>query len=317
MLRFMRKQRDVSFSRSTPVSGVDQSLRTGPLSGSEIEYARVVLRVCQMSYGAREYSALMGGTDVDPDSVIWNARPFLDRATGLIFCRPRSGQPPIPWLPTPSPLSDLIIREIHQDLFHMGVPSTVNELLRSYWIPRCRRAVRTVLVRCVSCNRQQSTSEELDCLSSEEGALPKFRVEPSRPFENTGLDHFGPLLLRDGSKIWVLLFTCAVTRAIHLEIVQSLDVKETSLAIRRFFAKFGKAKFFISDNGPSFVTLAKCLRVVLSWNLIPPAAPWWGGFWERMVGTVKRSFRKTLGNSSLSSSELHTVLCELEDRINR
>jgi hypothetical protein len=154
-------------------------------------------------------------------------------------------------------------------------------------------------------------------IGTEEGALPSFRTQATRPFQNTGIDHFGPLILRDGSKVWCLLFTCAVTRAIHLEVVTSLDAKETSLAIRRFIARRGKADFFISDNGRAFLCMAKLLKGVVSWEHIPAAAPWWGGFWERMVGTVKRSCKKTLGNSSLSLQELQTVLTELEDRINR
>ncbi|GFS52655.1 integrase catalytic domain-containing protein [Trichonephila clavipes] len=54
----------------------------------------------------------------------------------------------------------------------------------------------------------------------------------------------------------------------------------------------------------------------ISWKFIPPQAPWWGGFWERLIGLVKKTLRKTLGKTSLNHEELHTVLCDCESLIN-
>ena len=45
-------------------------------------------------------------------------------------------------------------------------------------------------------------------------------------------------------------------------------------------------------------------------------APWWGGFWERMVGSVKRCLKKTVGRAYLSFEELRTVLMEVERTLN-
>ena len=76
--------------------------------------------------------------------------------------------------------------------------------------------------------------------------------------------------------------------------------------------------FFISDNGTSFVALAKALRRSnLSWRTLPEAAPWWNGFTERMVGSVKNAAKKTCGRRSFSRNQLETVLCQLEASINR
>ena len=52
--------------------------------------------------------------------------------------------------------------------------------------------------------------------------LPKTPVSEATPFSRTGLDYLGPLHTKDNGvvrKIWICLFTCLVTRAIHLEIV--------------------------------------------------------------------------------------------------
>ena len=57
----------------------------------------------------------------------------------------------------------------------------------------------------------------------------------------TGLDHAGPLYCCDfpGKKFYVLLFTCTVIRAVHLELVDSMSCEATVMALRRFFARRG------------------------------------------------------------------------------
>ena len=53
--------------------------------------------------------------------------------------------------------------------------------------------------------------------------LPKDRIKPAPPFTNVGLNFAGPLFLKDsGEKAYICLFTCAVTRAIHLELVSNM-----------------------------------------------------------------------------------------------
>ena len=45
-------------------------------------------------------------------------------------------------------------------------------------------------------------------------------------------------------------------------------------------------------------------------------APWWGGFFERLIQNTKRCLRKTLRNAKLNYDELHTVLVEVEGTLN-
>ena len=53
-------------------------------------------------------------------------------------------------------------------------------------------------------------------------ALPRHRLEATQPpFTNTGIDYFGPMnvvIFRRSVKRYGLLFTCLVTRAVHIEI---------------------------------------------------------------------------------------------------
>jgi Family of unknown function (DUF5641) len=46
-------------------------------------------------------------------------------------------------------------------------------------------------------------------------------------------------------------------------------------------------------------------------------APWWGGWWERMVGLVKNLLKKGIGRTSLYSDELETLMIRIEAVINQ
>ncbi len=52
------------------------------------------------------------------------------------------------------------------------------------------------------------------------------------------------------------------------------------------------------------------------WKFIVPRSPWWGGWWERLIESVKSAIRKTLSVKYVSRSELETFLHETEVCVN-
>ncbi|GFS59883.1 integrase catalytic domain-containing protein [Trichonephila clavipes] len=160
------------------------------------------------------------------------------------------------------------------------------------------------------------------------GLLPQDRVIDAAVFEIVGLYLAGPLILKNGEKNWILILTCAVYRAVHLELLTSISTESFLLRLRRFIARRGRPSVIYSDNGTSFkgayrlyqkVNLEKLKNVELNpipCKFIPPQAPWWGGFWEKLIGPVKRSLRKTLGKTSLNQEEMYTFFCDCESLIN-
>lgn len=54
----------------------------------------------------------------------------------------------------------------------------------------------------------------------------------------------------------------------------------------------------------------------IKWSFIVELAPWMGGFYERLVGLVKRALRKTIGRKLLSVEQMTTLLKECEAVIN-
>ena len=51
--------------------------------------------------------------------------------------------------------------------------------------------------------------------------------------------------------------------------------------------------------------------------MIPPRASWFGGFYERIVGALKRSLKATLFQVNTSEDELRTIITEIEEALNR
>ena len=54
----------------------------------------------------------------------------------------------------------------------------------------------------------------------------------------------------------------------------------------------------------------------VTWKFIVERAPWWGGFWEHPIQSVKRSLSKNIGRSNLTYEQLSTLIVEVESIIN-
>ncbi|XP_037942560.1 uncharacterized protein LOC119675433 [Teleopsis dalmanni] len=165
--------------------------------------------------------------------------------------------------------------------------------------------------------------------------LPIERVTVSKPFVTTGIDFAGPLYItstdnkNDFKKAYIMLFTCAATRGIHLELVADLTVESCINALRKFIARRGTPSIIISDNAKTFKR--SCMEVQkleqlmektrinqfavangIKWKFIPERAAWWGGFWERLVRTVKNCLKAAIGKARLTFYEMDTLLTEVK-----
>ena len=116
------------------------------------------------------------------------------------------------------PLSLLVIQNIHGENFHVGREHTLALLRQHYWIPACRGLIRRILHNCLRYKRDR--------------ALPKPTFMGDLPFNNTGVDCFGPYYVKKSKmtrttkgvkKCYGVLFTCLTTRAIHIELAGDLS----------------------------------------------------------------------------------------------
>ena len=153
------------------------------------------------------------------------------------------------------------------------------------------------------------------------------------PFSVTGVDFTGALFVRymnKEQKVYICLFICANTRAIHLEVVIDLTEETFLLAFRRFAGRRSLPKLMISDNTSTYQSAAKELEKMFSsatfseqlmkqgttWQFIPKRAPWYGRFWERLIGLTKTTLKKVLGRTFISLITLQTLVVEIEAVLN-
>ena len=115
-----------------------------------------------------------------------------------------------------------------------------------------------------------------------------------------------------------------------MELTIRLDATAFLMAFRRFSGRRGLPATLLSDNAKPFKSSSREIEKIpgsrevvqymanngVTWKFIVERAAWWGGFWERLVQTVKRTLREVLGRSCLSFDELSTLLVEVESVVN-
>ena len=129
-------------------------------------------------------------------------------------------------LPLRHRYTELLIRERHDRIHHNGVRETLNAIQETHWVLKGREAVKRVIRKCTICIRYEGNP--FTAPSSPD--LPTDRGYEGPPLTYTGIDFVGPLYVNSASpenhsKAYCCLFTCASSRAVHLELTESLTVK--------------------------------------------------------------------------------------------
>ena len=230
------------------------------------------------------------------------------------------------------PVVQLLLEKAHRDNLHEGTKYVRNMLQQEYWINGLRNALRKIKFRCFKCRNRN-----VNPIHPPMADLPRERLdEHVFPFTHTGVDCFGPFevkFLRCTLKRWRCLFTCLTTRAVHIEVAQSLDTESCLAAVTRFIARLGYPKTIISDNGTNLFGAANELKAFMNewdkakiesdlaqkkivWKLNPPGALHFGGIWEKLVQSCKKVMIAILDNRGLNDEVLSTTMCLVEQTLN-
>ena len=253
----------------------------------------------------------------------------FEKVNNVIRCMGRLENAPLPYetkhpiyIPKESKIAELLVLQYHKLALHGGVKDTLNLLRSKYWIPKARNMIRSLIHRCTICRRYEGKSYSYP----QSPALPEYRLYGEFAFKNIGVDYAGPLHVRNiyGNdkqmyKAWIVIITCASTRAICLDLVPDCSAATFILSFKRFISRRGVPSLVISDNGTQFAseqTQLFTLTKGIKWKFNLPLAPWWGGIFERMVRTTKRCLKKVLGNARINFDEMLTLLFEIEMVIN-
>ena len=236
-------------------------------------------------------------------------------------------------LPRRSHITTLIIRDIHKRLGHAGRGHVLAVLREKYWVIGASAAVRHCLHKCVFCRRFRAVPAEQRMAN-----LPKERVNPAPPFTYVGVDYFGPFHIKERRSVlkrYGALFTCLVSRAIHIEVSNTLNTDSFLQALRRFVARRGPVRQIRCDNGTNFigakseldkafsemdqsVIQQKMCTMGIEWFFNPPASSHMGGVWERQIRSVRKILAGILheNGEQLDDESFRTVLCEVEAIVN-
>ncbi|GBO40248.1 hypothetical protein AVEN_164417-1, partial [Araneus ventricosus] len=268
-------------------------------------------------------------------SLWWHGPPWLSKPSEFWPCK----------IVIESPMGNLELRKEFQTVsqnkcvvydsqfvFDLNKYSDLNKVLViTTLVKRFVNKLRKLPTEVGPCSAAELLEAEQDWIKFEQNLV--YSSELERIKSVTGIDFTGPVIIRSGKesnqKSYITLFTCAVTRALHLELTTDMTTKHFILSLRRFLARRGNCKVIISDNAKSFKATDNILREFakilvdvdlkkfvgiheITWQFIPPHAPWWGGFYERLMRSIKEPLRKILGRASLSFEEMTTILAEVE-----
>ena len=266
--------------------------------------------------------------------------PYLDKNDKLIRVGGRLKRGNLPYavkhqiiLPKNHSAVKLLVRYYHVRNQHVGTEHLISLLRQEFWIIGVRVIVKRVIRECIQCQKRKAKPSQIKMAD-----LPPDRITVGAPtFFHTGVDFFGPIqvkVLRSKVKRWGCIFTCLVTRAIHLELSPSLESDDFINTLQRFTNRRRNPNLIRSDCGTNFkgatnelrkeiekmdqMKISKSLQQKeIEWRFNPPEAPHMGGVWERLVKSVKTTLSVILSESTvLNDYTLQTVFTEVEAILN-
>lgn len=231
----------------------------------------------------------------------------------------------------------LLFEYEHIRLLHAGPQLLLYLIRQKFWPLGGRNLARKTVHTCIKCFRSKPKVQFLTM-----GALSKERINPSPPFFISRVEYAGPILIKNRKgrgckliKVYICVFVCFSTKAVHLELVGDLTIESFLLTLRRFINRRGTPKHIYSDNGKTFVgcklELAELEKFLqhnstelktqaqthnVDWHFIPAYSPHFGGLWEAGVKLVKHHLKRVAGNTLLTYKSCYTLLVQIKAVLN-
>ena len=302
------------------------------VSVKEMNHAKVLaIKIMQKELFAKELAILRGGKEVL--GTYKRLKLHLD-PQGIIRCRHRltnlPGNETFPILVHGDhPFARGYIRSTHVHTNCASRQYTLHIVRKEIEGPCLTTAIKKIVWDCDHCRILRARPYSYPM----QPPLPKERLIAERPFAVCGVDYSGPHHVKQGRgtrKVWISLFTCMVSRAIHLEIVPDLTSQAFLQVLRTMSWKKAPPKVLLSDNATCFVGADNTLQELskenetitgltaqgMEWHFTPARAPWFGAVYERLIGVLKKELIKLVGHSALTYHELAITLAQIEGVIN-
>ena len=335
-----------SRKKQAPVEEGDHAAPRTVLTVQTFKQAQsIIIKNMQLEAYGEDLKLLQNSERLPATSPLKKLNPIID-AEGLLRVGGRLEHADLKFeerhpliLPSSHHATTLIVRYYHARVQHQGRHFTLGAI-RSHglWILGGKRLINSVINSCIKCKKLRGR-QQIQKMAD----LPVDRLTPAPPFSFVGLDVFGPWLVsarrtRGGvtnSKRWDVLFTCLTTRAIHIELIESMDSSSFINALRRFLALRGPVVQLRSDCGTNFVGAHNELQASLNemhdtvqpylasegcdWIFNAPHSSHVGGVWERKIGVTCRILDAMLAEiepKRLSHEVLLTLMAEVTAIVN-
>ena len=172
-------------------------------------------------------------------SPLYKLSPFLDtngilRVDGRLERAHFTGKLKHPVILPRCHVSMLLARHYHSQ-HHQGRGMTITSIREArYWIVGFKPVLSSIINTCVICHKFRGSLQ-----TQIMAPLPEDRLEETPPFTYCAGVYFGPFyirLKRSDVPRYGAIFTCLMSRAVHLEIADSLKTDAFINALRRFIA---------------------------------------------------------------------------------
>lgn len=315
--------------------------KVGVPSSDELKEAEAcIVKLVQSSSFAEEISSLKRSQSIP--TRLRRLSPYLDtegilRVGGRLSSStlPVDSQHPV-ILPKKHYVVDLLIDHYHQMHLHCGAQLTQSLLALRFWILSARSVIRSRIFKCVVCFKTKPRNNP-----PQMGNLPSVRITPARPFLSTGMDYGGPFVVKVHNlrssrhiKVYICVFVCMTTKAVHVEVVTDLTTDAFIAALTRFVSRRGLCTDLYSDCGTNFVGADRSLKKFIEapetrqhiqnfsanrgikFHFNPPAAPHQGGLWESAIKGTKHHLKRVIGANILTLLEFTTLTTQVEAMLN-
>lgn len=195
-----------------------------------------------------------------------------------------------------NPVAELLMIEAHRTCGHGAARATLSSFRTKYWVRKGNKLSTWAKKLCPKCKRI-----DVKTVVAPTAPLPEFRHVRHRPFESVGIDFLGPLpkLHDTKQKTYIVVFSCTYTRAIILKPITTVSAEAFAAVFNTVRHEYGiEPTTIVSDQAQTF----KCVytRTLIDqkeyleaefprilWRFNAARAPWWGGFFERMMAIIK------------------------------
>lgn len=305
---------------------------TGYLSAQELkDSSLMIFKIVQRSSFSDEIELLKNNKICSTQ--VQRLTPFIDDA-GVVRVGGRLNHSSLNFdvihqviLPKKHHVVTLLVDYFHLKYLHAPPQLLQSLLAQKVWILSARSLIRSRVFKCIKCFRAKPRNT-----NPLMGDLPSPRTTQSRAFSNVGIDFCGPFIAKAYNlrtlrtfKIYVCIFVCLATKAVHFEVTSDLSSDAFIAALTRFVSRRGLCRHIYCDNGTNFVganTLLKktisdyCSDNSMEFHFNPPSAPHQGGLWEAAVKSMKFHLRRVVGDTILTIEEYNTIIVKIEAIMN-